>query len=87
MADVKITCTANPTEEAITGYKFFQDDVEIGLSAVPEFTVTSVAPGVHKYEVAAVNAWGPGPKSDPVSTPPAASKCGGVQINIVINIG
>lgn len=87
MADVKVTCTANDPAEAVSAYHFFQDDVEVGSNTAPEFTVTGVTPGVHKYEVAAENVWGLGPKSDPVSTPPGASKCGGVQINIVINIG
>lgn len=87
MADVKVTCLANDPLEAISAYRFFQDDVEVGVAALPEFTVANVPPGVHKYEVAAENVWGLGPKSDPVSTPPAPSKCGGVQINIVINIG
>jgi len=86
MADVKITCVANDVLEEISQYHFFQDDVEVGVAALPEFTVTGVAAGTHKYEVAAENVWGIGPKSDPVFTPPAPSKCGGVNISVVVNI-
>jgi hypothetical protein len=87
MADVRITCNPNDPTEMITGYHFFQDDLDLGRTTTPEFLITSVEPGAHKYEVAAENVWGIGPKSDPVFSPGAASKCAGVQINIVINIG
>jgi hypothetical protein len=86
MVNVNIMCTPNDPVEEVSLYHFFQDDIEIGAIANPTFMAIDVVPGVHKYEVAAENVWGLGPKSDPVFTPPVASKCGGVTINIVINM-
>jgi len=87
MADVLITCNPNDAAENITSYHFFKDDAEIGNAANPEFTDPGVAPGVHKYEVAAENEWGVGEKSDPAYTPVAASKPGNVAVKIVLTVG
>ena len=86
MADVKITCNPNPSDEGVTLYHFYQDGVQAGTNSIPELTLVSVVPGIHVYEVAAENVWGIGPKSDPVSSPKSASKCGGVNISIVITV-
>jgi hypothetical protein len=86
MANVVIACNANPAAESITKYHFFQDGSEVGNNTSPDFTIPNVVPGAHSYTVAAENIWGLGPQSDPVVTPAVASKCGGVNINVVINI-
>jgi hypothetical protein len=87
MANVKITCITNDAAEAISKYHFYEGDVELGFSTTPDFTALGVTPGIHKYQVAAENAWEIGPKSDPVFTPPIPSKCQGMTINIIFNIG
>jgi len=89
MNTVKVTWTPNAPDEGVAGYNVYQDDALAGSSTTGDYTVQNVMPGVHKYEVAAVNIWGEGPKSDPVSTPLAASKVVGVQIavNINVNVG
>ena len=86
MANVVVNLVANDAAEQISAYHYFMDDAEVGGDPGVQFTVQNVTPGVHKFEVAAEGPWGVGPKSDPVSTPPMASKCQGVTINIVINI-
>ena len=86
MNTVKVTWNPNDPAEGVTGYNIYQDGALAGNSTTADFTVQNVTPGVHKYEVAAVNIWGEGPKSDPVSTPNVPSKVVGVQIAININI-
>jgi len=83
---VKVTWNPNAPEEGVTGYNVYQDGALAGNSTTTDFTVQNVTPGIHKYEVAAVNLWGEGPKSDPVSTPAIPSKPAGVQIAININV-
>jgi len=89
MNTVKVTWNPNDPVEGVTGYNVYQDGVLAGNSTTADFTVQNVTPGAHKYEVAAVNIWGEGPKSDPVSTPNVPSKVVGVQIaiNVSVNVG
>ena len=86
MADVRLTWNPNDSSEAVTGYKVYRDAALIGSPVVPEYTDLAVAAGTHVYEVSAQNIWGEGPKSDPVSTPGAPSKVGGVTISISVNV-
>lgn len=87
--DVKLNWTANPAEEAVTGYNVYKDGALLAVAPANEYNDVNVAAGLHSYEVAAVNIWGEGPHSDPVSTPAAASKVGGVtiQINVSVSVG
>ncbi len=86
MAEVKLTWNASPENEQVSGYRVYQDGLPAGTIGLPEFVIPDVAPGVHSYEVAALNIWGEGPKSDPVSTPAVPGKVSGVQISININV-
>ena len=86
MNTVKVTWNPNAPEEGVTGYNIYQDGALAGNSNTADFIVQNVTPGIHQYEVAAVNIWGEGPKSDPVSTPNVPSKVVGVQIAININV-
>jgi hypothetical protein len=86
MAQVKLNWTANPEAEQVTGYNVYGDGALIGVSPTTEFIAADVPPGAHVYEVAAVNKWGEGPKSDPASTPAAAGKVVGVSISINVTV-
>lgn len=86
MAQAKLSWTANPENEAVTGYNIYQDGVLAGVSPTTEFLIQNLASGQHTFEVAAVNLWGEGPKSDPISTPGTPSKVGGVTIQITVNV-
>lgn len=86
MAQVKLNWTANDAVEQVTGYNVYQDGALLGVSPTTEYIAADVAPGAHVFEVAAANVWGEGPKSDPVSTPSAPSKVGGVSIAITVNV-
>jgi hypothetical protein len=86
MNEVKLSWTPNAPEEGVKGYNVYQDEVLAGSPAGPELAISNVAPGMHKFEVAAVNIWGEGPKSDPVFTPAIPTKVGGVSISINISV-
>lgn len=86
MADIILTWNANPAAELVTSYKVYQDSVEVGETANATFTITSVSPGVHQYQVSALNAWGESALSAPVSTPLAPSVPGGLSIQINVSV-
>ena len=86
MAEVRLTWTPNAPAEAVTAYNVYQDSALVGSPTAAELVIPNVASGAHIYEVAAVNLWGEGPKSDPVSTPPICSKVGGVSISINVSV-
>lgn len=74
MATVTLTWTANDPGEQVTSYRVYQDGAQaLEIPASPA-VLAGVTPGQHTFEVAAMNLWGEGPKSDPLTTPPAASK-------------
>ena len=74
MADVVLTWSANPVDEGVSGYVVYKNGTEVARPSTTTFTDPNVSPGNYTYEVAAVNGWGDGPKSDSVKTPPPASK-------------
>ena len=86
MAQVTVNWTQNPAEEIVSGYNAYVDGVLATPSPIVPPFVSDMAMGLHNVEIAAVNAWGEGPKSDPVSTPPAPSKPTGVSISITVNV-
>lgn len=86
MPSIMVNWSPNPPEEEISSYSVHMDGALVGSTPAPSFEIPEVTPGVHVIEIAAVNAWGPGPGSDPVRTPVAPSKPGGVVISIVINV-
>ena len=85
MADIIVSWSPNPVEEQITGYGVFLDGAETSPVQSP-FTFPGVSMGTHSIEVAAIGPWGEGPHSDPVVTPPAATKPAGVNIVIQIQV-
>jgi hypothetical protein len=89
-ATVNVTFPAAPADEQVTKYDVFQDGV-LAATVNPTAGATSesasipnVTPGVHAYTVQASNIWGPGPVSDPASTPPVCGKVINVSISITI---
>jgi hypothetical protein len=85
MADVIVSWSSNPAEEQITGYRVFLDGAGTPPVQSPH-TFQDVPMGTHSIEVAAIGPWGEGPHSDPVVTPPAATKPAGVNIVIQIQV-
>lgn len=85
MPNTTIAWQPNPAEEQIKNYKVYIDNAAIAQPTDPTF-VTDLTPGQHKIEVSAVNDWGEGPKSDPISTPPSASKVGGLNVTVTVSV-
>lgn len=84
---VVLAVDALPADQNITAYKWFQDDLEVGQSPNPEFTIADTPVGIHKYEVCGVSLYGDTPKSDPVFTPSIGTKPENLRVvNIVINM-
>ncbi len=84
MITVNLSWLGSPAEEQITGYMIYQDGAEYGPASSPSISIPNVTPGIHTYEVAAVNEWGPGPHSDSVATPPMCSKIRSVVVSVTI---
>ena len=85
-ATVVLSWPANPADEQVSSYNVYRDGTVVGSPTSPGFTDTGVAPGVHSYEVAAVNIWGEGPHSDPVTTPAPCTKVVNVTINVSVTV-
>lgn len=87
MATVTLAWDPNPPEEQVTGYTIYRNGEDAGEAiGQTEYTLESVEPG-DVLEVAANGPYGVGPKSDPVTMPPAASKVSGLKIvNITVNV-
>lgn len=85
-AEVRLTWNANAPGELVSAYNVYQDNALVGSPTGTELVIPAVPAGAHAYQIAAVNVWGEGPKSDPVMTPDIASKVGGVQISITVNV-
>lgn len=83
MAKVKVSWPASPADEQVVGYQVQMDGAVVGSPTAPELTV-EVQPGLHTFAVAPVNVWGPGPLSDSVATPKAASKIASLTIAITV---
>ena len=89
MVNVSISCDANPVDEQVTGYNFFQDGQLVGSVPSPSFSIQNVPVGPHAYSVSALNSLGEGPQSDPISifVPSGApSKCVNVVVNVSVQI-
>lgn len=86
MATVNLAWDANPADEQVTAYNVYKDGTLAGTTQETSYGVANVDPGLHAFTVAAVNIWGEGPQSDPVSTPAPCTKVNNVTINITINM-
>jgi hypothetical protein len=89
MIQVKINWAANLPPELPTGYKIYQDDAEAGTATGTEFIIPDVSPGMHKYEISAVNILGEGPRSDAISIAiPTGlpSKVLNVTVNVSVSV-
>jgi hypothetical protein len=89
MADVQLNWVPAPTapNENLTGYNVYKNGAKTGAVApdVTVYTDLAVTPGIYTYEVVASNIWGEGPKSDPVKSPPAASKVQSVSLTVKVS--
>lgn len=83
MANVQLSWTANDAIEQVTKYNVYQDGTKVLEVASSPALLPNVVPGVRQFQVAPVNLWGEGPKSDPVVTPPAASK---VVVTVLVQV-
>lgn len=86
MASVTATWTPNAAAEGVTKYRLYQDGALVGEPTASTFTVQNVTPGVHSYQVSAVNVWGETAKSAAVATPPGASVPSGLTITINVSV-
>jgi hypothetical protein len=88
MALAHLKWLPNPPEEEVTSYNVYLDGAPVGTvpaSLTPSFDV-EILPGIHAFIVAPVNLWEEGPQSDPLRTPPVASKPGGLSISITVSV-
>ena len=86
MANVILSWTANPPTEQVSAYTVYRDNAAITTVTTTTYTDADVPLGQHIYEVSAINAWGEGPKSDPISTLLPPSKVSGLTVQVVVTV-
>jgi hypothetical protein len=86
MPNVILNWNANPPVEQVSAYTIYRDGASIATVSGITYTDPDVQPGSHVYEVSATNAWGEGPKSDPISTLLPPSKVSGLTIQVVVTV-
>jgi len=89
MPQLELKWNTSPAEEAVFKYNVYQNDEIVSSPATPELTIGNILAGTYKFEVAAVNVLGVGPKSDSVDVViPSASpnKVTGVALSVNVNV-
>ncbi len=87
MVIANVSCSANPAEEAITGYNFYLNGAIQGNSPIPSFTIENVPAGTNSFEVSAFNLLGEGPKSDPfILAVPAGGPSKTVNVQVTVSV-
>jgi hypothetical protein len=74
MIEILLAWDPPPAEELVTEVEVFMDGTSLGKATGNEYPAQIAEPGVHSFQVQAIGPYGPGPISDPVSTPPITSK-------------
>jgi predicted phage tail protein len=89
MPQLELKWNASPAVEAVFKYNVYQNDEIVSSPATAELMLENIPAGRYKFEVAAVNILGEGPKSDSVDVViPSASpnKVTGVAISVNVNV-
>lgn len=88
MFSVKLTWAPNPAPENVIEYRVYQGPNQdypllLGSTAIPEFVINDLAPGVYSWAVSAVNTAGEGPRSAFTSTPGLPSTPGAPSVELL----